>query len=34
MARHANISTTMIYSHHLDRIRDAAEDKVAKLLDE
>ncbi|MGN0073040.1 MAG: tyrosine-type recombinase/integrase [Coriobacteriales bacterium] len=34
MARHADISTTMIYSHHINRLQSAAEDKVAKLLDD
>lgn len=33
MARHADISTTMIYSHHVDRLANAAEDRVASLLD-
>ena len=33
MARHANISTTMIYSHDLDRIKSAAEWKVSRALD-
>ena len=33
MARHADISTTMIYSHHVDRLANAAEDRVAELLD-
>ena len=34
MARHADISTTMIYSHHIQRLEQAAEDKVAALLDD
>lgn len=34
MARHANISTTMIYAHHVDRIRSNAEAKVGSYLDE
>ena len=34
MARHADISTTMIYSHHVDRLANAAEDRVASLLDD
>lgn len=34
MARHADISTTMIYSHHINRLESAAEDKVARLLDQ
>ena len=33
MARHSDISTTMIYSHHVNRFANAAEDKVATLLD-
>ena len=33
MARHADISTTMIYSHHIDRLANAAEDRVSELLD-
>ncbi|MBQ9042574.1 MAG: tyrosine-type recombinase/integrase [Eggerthellaceae bacterium] len=33
MARHSDISTTMIYSHHVDRLANAAEDRVAELLD-
>ena len=33
MARHADISTTMVYSHHVDRMANAAEDRVAELLD-
>jgi len=33
MARHANISTTMIYSHHVDRLAHAGEDYIAELLD-
>ena len=32
-ARHSDISTTMIYSHHVDRLANAAEDRVAELLD-
>lgn len=32
MARHSNINTTMIYSHNIDRINNAAERKIAKLL--
>lgn len=34
MARHADISTTMIYAHHVDRIRSNAEAKVGFYLDE
>lgn len=33
MARHADISTTMIYSHHVNRLANAAEDKISSLLD-
>ena len=33
MARHANINTTMIYSHHVDRIQNAAERKIENVLD-
>lgn len=33
MARHADISTTMIYSHHIDRIKNAAELKIGNVLD-
>ncbi|MGN0038805.1 MAG: tyrosine-type recombinase/integrase [Coriobacteriales bacterium] len=34
MARHADISTTMIYSHHINRLEQAAEDRVSQLLDD
>lgn len=34
MARHADITTTMVYSHHVDRIRDAAELKIDNVLDD
>ena len=33
MARHADRSTTMIYSHHINRLEQAAEDRVSSLLD-
>ncbi len=33
MARHASITTTMIYSHNIDRIRNAAEKSVGSVLD-
>lgn len=33
MARHADISTTMVYSHHIDRIGNAAERKIGQVLD-
>ena len=33
MARHANINTTLIYSHHVDRIQNAAERKIESILD-
>ena len=32
MARHADVSTTALYSHDLDRLRSAAEWKVAAML--
>jgi integrase/recombinase XerC/integrase/recombinase XerD len=32
MARHANINTTLIYSHNIDRVRDAPERKIDVLL--
>ena len=32
MARHAVISTTMIYSHNIDRIKNAAERNIDALL--
>jgi integrase/recombinase XerD len=31
-ARHANINTTLIYAHNIDRIRDAPERKIDALL--
>lgn len=34
MARHADISTTMIYAHHVDRVRSNAEARVSGCLDE
>jgi integrase/recombinase XerC/integrase/recombinase XerD len=34
MARHANINTTLIYSHNIDRVRDAPERKIDVLLSE
>lgn len=34
MARHADISTTMVYAHHVDRIRSNAEAKTSSYLDE
>ena len=33
MARHASINTTMVYSHHIDRIKNAAENKIGNVLD-
>lgn len=33
MARHTSINTTMIYSHALDRIQDAPEYAIGKMLD-
>ena len=32
MARHADISTTMVYAHHIDRLRNSAERKIADYL--
>jgi len=32
MARHRNITTTMIYAHNLDRLEYAAESKIAEVL--
>jgi integrase/recombinase XerC/integrase/recombinase XerD len=32
LARHANINTTLIYAHNIDRIKQAPERKVAALL--
>lgn len=34
MARHADISTTMVYAHHVDRVRSNAEARVSSFLDE
>ena len=34
MARHADISTTMRYAHHVDRVRSAAENWVSSFLDD
>ncbi|MBQ9001890.1 MAG: tyrosine-type recombinase/integrase [Eggerthellaceae bacterium] len=34
MLRHADLSTTMIYAHHISRLEEAAEDAIAKALDE
>lgn len=33
MARHANITTTMLYSHDIDRIKHAAEREIGNVLD-
>lgn len=33
MARHADISTTMIYAHHVDHVRHASEYRVSAYLD-
>ena len=33
MARHADISTTMRYAHHIDRMRQASEYLVSSYLD-
>ena len=32
LLRHTSINTTMIYSHHLDRMRNNSEDRVAKAI--
>ena len=32
LARHANINTTLIYSHNIDRLKNAPERKIDKLL--
>jgi hypothetical protein len=32
MARHANVNTTMIYAHNIDRIAKAPERKIAAML--
>jgi integrase/recombinase XerC/integrase/recombinase XerD len=32
LARHANINTTLIYAHNIDRVRDAPERKIDVLL--
>ena len=34
MARHANITTTMLYSHDIDRIKHAAEREIDNVLDQ
>ena len=34
MARHANIATTMLYSHDIDRIKHAAEREIDNVLDQ
>lgn len=34
MTRHANITTTMLYSHDIDRIKHAAEREVGNVLDQ
>lgn len=34
MARHADISTTMQYAHHIDRVRSNAEARVSSYLDD
>lgn len=34
MARHANITTTMLYSHDIDRIKRAAEREIGNVLDQ
>lgn len=32
LGRHANINTTMVYAHNLDRVANAAEDKIEEVL--
>lgn len=32
LARHANVGTTMIYAHNLDRLKAGTEDRVAKVI--
>jgi len=32
MARHANINTTLVYAHNIDRVKNAAERKIDALL--
>ena len=34
MARHANLTTTMLYSHDIDRIKRAAEREIGNVLDQ
>ena len=34
MVRHANITTTMLYSHDIDRIKHAAKREVGNVLDQ
>ena len=34
MARHADISTTMVYAHHVNRLKNAAEEKISRVIDE
>lgn len=33
IARHADISTTMIYAHHIDRLKSAAENQISAYHD-
>ncbi len=33
MARHADINTTLIYAHNINRIKDAPEKKIDELLE-
>lgn len=34
MARHADITTTMIYAYHIDRLKHVAENRVSSYLDD
>ena len=34
MTRHADISTTMVYAHHVNRLNNAAEEKISRVIDE
>lgn len=33
LARHSNINTTLLYSHNLSRVADAAEFNISRMLD-
>ena len=34
MARHADISATMVYAHYVTRLNNAAEEKISRVIDE